>query len=361
MAKSQPSKSHEQSTKPVPADLRAHPLAVVGAGMCCALGYHLAAACCALRAEMDHFQESAFVDSANAPLVVAQLPFDQLGGAERLAFIVHQAVMDCARDAGNIYPKSTALILLAAEEGRPHTEHHRYYEAFNACKKLFPVEFHESSGIMPKGRAGIASALQAAHRLLTEETVKQVLLVGADSYVNAATIGHYLKQDRLQCTGNSDGFIPGEGAGALLLELATGQSKGTHITGMGRAIEEATIGGDIPNRALGLTQAMRDACDQAGVALPELKFRMTDQNGEKYYANEMANACTRLMADSGIDLPMLTIANCIGETGAAAGPLMIAYLRERMRGNDTLGDVGLLHMGNDDGTRTALVLRAATA
>ena len=293
MTKSRQLNKNSQATSLAPADLRAQPLSIVGAGMCCAVGYHRAAASCALRAGMDHFQESEFIDKASEPLKVARLPVGDLWGPKRLAFIVNQAVMDCARDAGNIYPKSTSLILLAAEDGRPHTEHHRYFEALEACKKQFPLEFHESSGIMPKGRAGLGSALAAAHRRLRENTVSRVLLVGADSFLNAATIEHYLDQDRLQCTGNSDGFIPGEGAGALLLELATPQSQGLRVTGMGLAMEEATIGGDVPNRGQGLTQAMRGACEQAGIAPYELEFRMTDQKGEKYYAQEMANAATR--------------------------------------------------------------------
>ena len=352
--------SHKQASrqpaKEAATDLSTLSLAVVGAGMCCAVGYHRAAASCALRAGMDHFQRSEFIDPASQPLKVARLPVGDLWGPQRLAFIVNQAVMDCARDAGNIYPKTTALILLAAEQGRPHTEHDRYFEAMEACKKQFHLEFHESSGIMPKGRAGLGSALAAAHRLLREQTVKRVLLVGADSFLNAATIGHYLDRERLKCTDNDNGFIPGEGAGALLLEIANPKSKGLLITGMGRAVEEARLGGDIPNRAQGLTHAIRGACEQAGVAPNQLDFRMTDQNGEQYYAKEAANAYTRIMAEDGVGLPLMHIADSVGETGAAAGPLMLAYLSERMRGNDSPGDTGLLHLANDDGSRTALVL-----
>lgn len=354
----QAQQASQQPAKEASVDLSTHPLVIVGAGMCCAVGYHRAAASCALRAGMDHFQDSEFVDHSGQPLKVARLPVGDLWGPQRLAFIVAQAVMDCARDAGNIYTKSTVLILLAAEQGRPHTEDDRYFEALNACKKQFRTEFHVSSGIMPKGRAGLGAALAAAHRLLREETVGRVLLVGADSFLNAATVQHYLRQERLKCTDNDNGFIPGEGAGAILLEIANPQSKGLLITGMGRATEAAAMGGDIPNRSQGLTQAIRGACEQAGVAPNELDFRMTDQNGEHYYAKEAANATTRIMAEGGVGLSLMHIADCVGETGAAAGPLMLAYLSERMRGEDSPGETGLLHLANDDGSRTALVLRS---
>jgi len=340
------------------ADLSLHPLVIIGAGMCCAVGTHRAAASCALRAGIDHFQESDFVDHVNQPIRVARLPIEDMWGPQRLALIVAQAVMDCARNAGNIYTTSTALILLAAEQGRPHTEDERYFEVLAACEKQFRTKFHASSGVMPKGRAGLGAALQSAHRYLCEQTVSRVLLVGADSFLNAATIEHYLAQKRLQCTDNSDGFVPGEGAGALLLELATPHSKGMHIAGLGRAIETATLDGDIPNRAQGLTQAIRDACGQAGIAPKQLNFRMTDQNGEQYYVKEACNAYARIMAEDGVGLPLMHIADCVGETGAAAGPLMLAYLHERMGSTSSPGNIGLLHLANDDGARTALVLRS---
>ncbi len=339
------------------ANFSSHPLVIVGAGMCCAVGYYRAAASCALRAGMDHFQESEFFDHAKQPIRVARLPVGDLWGPQRLAFIVGQAVLDCARDAGNIFTKSTALILLAAEQGRPHTEDERYFEALAACKKQFRTDFHESGGIMPKGRAGLGAALQVAHRLLSEKTVNRVLLVGADTVLSAGTIKHYLRQERLKCTDNDNGFIPGEGAGALLLELASPQNQGLSIAGMGRAIEAATMGGDIPNRAQGLTQAIRGACEQAGLHPNQLQYRMTDQNGEQYYAKEAGNAYTRIMAEDGVGLPLMHIADCVGETGAAAGPLMLAYLSELARDEDSPGDIGLLHLANDDGSRTALVLR----
>lgn len=339
-------------------DLSSAPLVMIGAGMCCAVGYHRAAASCALRAGLDHFQESEFMDSRNQPLKVARLPVGDLWGPKRLGYIVEQAVMDCARDAGNIYTKSTALILLAAEQGRPHTELIRYYETLETCKKHFRTEFHESSGVMPKGRAGLGAALSAAYRLLREQTVARVLLVGADSFLNAATINYFLQQRRLLSSDNTDGFIPGEGAGAVLLELGGTDTKGLHIAGMGRAMETAAINGDIPNRAQGLTQAIRAACTQAGVAPNALQFRMTDQNGEQFYIKEASNAYTRIMAEDGVGLPLMHIADCVGETGAAAGPLMLAYLHERMRSNKhSPGNLGLLHLANDDGNRTALVVK----
>lgn len=62
---------------PAPQMLR---LGIRAAGLCCAVGYHLRAASCALRANMDHFQESEFQSRLGDPILVARLPETDLWG-----------------------------------------------------------------------------------------------------------------------------------------------------------------------------------------------------------------------------------------------------------------------------------------
>lgn len=194
------------------------------------------------------------------------------------------------------------------------------------------------------------------------DPVRQVLLVGADSFLDAATIEHYLAENRLLCPDNADGFIPGESAAALLIRLGSARDEGVHITGLGLAREAAQPDGQIPNRATGLTQAIRAALAQARCTPNRLAFRMSDQNGEQFFIREAANAVTRIMLDAvsagqpGTGLPVHHIADCVGETGAAAGPLALAYLAELMPIAGEVGDIGLMHLANDDGARTALVV-----
>ena len=127
------------------------------------------------------------------------------------------------------------------------------------------------------------------------------------------------------------------------------------ITGAGVAREEATFEGPTPNRAVGLSKAIRQALACANIAPHLLQFRMNDLNGEQYFAKEAANAYTRIMADHSVLLPLLHIADCVGETGAAAGPLSLAYLSQIMGEADGPGKLGLLHFANDHGLRAACV------
>ncbi|MFC4161720.1 hypothetical protein [Chitinimonas lacunae] len=334
-------------------------LRVLGGGACCALGFRLDAAECAIRAGMDRFEESEFYDRRRAPLKVARLPLGDLWGAERLALMATAAVQDCIDQIGAIAAHETALLLLAAERERPHTEDERYLECFAAIERTLGVRFHEDSRIIPYGRAGLGQALVTAARCLEGE-VRQVLLVGADSYLNAATINYFLGAGRLLESGNAYGFIPAEAAAAVLLgrDSRPGASP-LQICGVGLAEEQARPDGEVPNRAIGLSEAMRSALDQAGLAPGALHFRANDHNGDPFYASEASVAYTRLMVDDGVGLPLLNLAEYLGETGAAAGPLALAYLSRVIERDDGPGRVGLLHLGNDDGSRSAVVVAYA--
>jgi 3-oxoacyl-[acyl-carrier-protein] synthase I len=368
------------------------PLNITAAGACCSVGQTLAAASCAMRANMDHFRDSQFRTRSHEPIKVASLDvFDpqadddanddpiQLWGARRLAAIAVRAVQDCANQTADhsspgIDTSSTALVLLVAEHGRPHVDVQWSQTCFEHIQKLMRKDFHSASFIVPWGKAGIAPALQAAHRLLHGKQphnsnpvkgVSKVLLVGVDSYLNAATIEHYLAEQRLLVPDNEDGFIPGEGAAALLITAGADENQESRLTivGTGAAREAAMLDGEIPNRAMGLTQAIRQACEQAQVLADELDIRMSDYNGESFYAREASTAMTRIMMDAvdagneGTRQPVIALADCVGETGAAAPVLALAYLSEWIHLDQRLGpnSVVLGHFANDDGARGAVI------
>jgi 3-oxoacyl-[acyl-carrier-protein] synthase I len=187
-----------------------------------------------------------------------------------------------------------------------------------------------------------------------------VLLVSADSYLNAQTINHYLQADRLLVPGNRDGFIPGEAAAAILLERSEPNMPGLHILGWGQGNEPGRPDGSVPSRAQGLSQALRAAFKQADITCNDLYFRVSDQNGEGFFAGEAANAITRVAEEGGTVPMVLTTADGVGEVGAATGPLMLAWLHHLLPREDGPGDCGVIHLANDDGLRSAVVVRYVT-
>jgi len=331
-------------------------LGIRSAGLCCAVGYHLRAAHCALRANMDHFQESEFRTSQGEALLVARLPETELWGQPRLARWLELAIADCLQHTPELDTRQVPLIWLAPEAERSGGDLEWRAEIFRQAVAQLGLEFHPASGVLPLGRAGLANALQHVSTCLTREQCPAVLLAGVDSYLDAATINHYLQAERLQVPGNSDGFIPGEAAAAVLLELAPDNGPGVRIIGYGEGQEEGRADGSVPSRAQGLSQAIRAALAAGGIDYNDLDFRLSDQNGEAFFAREAANALTRVAPVGGQKLDLITLADCIGEVGAATGPAMLADLFSRMPHTSSPGHCGLLHLANDDGRRAAVVL-----
>lgn len=345
-------------------------LHLAAAGLCCSLGYHLDAAICALRANMDHFQESTFYSLSADPINVARLP-DAIYGQARLQRWVEYAVRDCSRHlerpATVLDAEETAVIVLAPHHSRAHADADRIEKlvltVLAALREELPPAQRPVHSIpfaimvLSQGSVGLAPALSRAANYLVNETAKQVLLIGIDSLLNSADINFYLSDERLFVRGNSNGFLPGEAASAILLRLAPSSSPGLHIKGIGVAEEAGRHDGSVPSRGQGLTAAIRSACVQAKVDPLQLMFRISDQNGEQFFAKDAANAITRVMF-GGRKMEQLSIADKIGEVSAASGPAMLAWLHRDMQEPDTSpGALGVLHLAHDDGTRCAIVLQ----
>lgn len=334
-----------------------HSLRVVSAGICCAVGYTAQAASCALRAGMDHFQESEFITSDGQPIRVARLPDDKNWGAKRQSQWITHAVRDCLAQAGPLKDAQQTLLILSAEPERPGIQERQAVEAALMSSQILPITLRpQQSQVWHLGRAGLPLLLAHAHALLQAGKAQQVLLVGFDSYLNPNTINHYLQSDRLLIPGNRDGFIPGEAAAAVLLEIAKPQVPGLHITGWGEGVEDGRPDGSVPSRSLGMTKALRAAFAHAQVDCNDLAFRVSDQNGEGFFVSDAVNAITRVAVDGGTVPMVLTTADCVGEVGAATGPLMIAWLSLLMSRADGPGRCGIVHLANDSGQRGAIVL-----
>lgn len=279
-----------------------HSIRIATAGACCAMGYYIEAISCALRAGLDNFQESQFGTSNGDRVRVACLPDTEHWGAQRLTNWVRYALNDCLTNRPNLPLQSVPIFLLTLEAERPHGEEHTQFETALLAQQALGVHFHPDSRIVAGGKAGLGMALEQIATLFAAGRTQQALLIGVDSFLNARSINHYLTAKRLLVPGNSDGFIPGEGAAALLLEACPANTPGLHIAGFGRGQAEGRPDGCVPSRARGLSTAIRAALAKAGITSEALAFRLSDQNGEAFFAREAANAFTRnpLMSAQGV-------------------------------------------------------------
>jgi 3-oxoacyl-[acyl-carrier-protein] synthase-1 len=153
---------------------------------------------------------------------------------------------------------------------------------------------------------------------------------------------------------NSNGFMPGEAAGALRVGRPTGRTQ-LVCSGLGFAIEKANIDSSEPLRANGLTLAFKTALSDAGSAMHDLDFRIADLAGEQYYFKEANLALSRLLRVPKEDTELWHPAECTGAVGAATGTVCLAIAQMAALKGYAPGRGVMLHTGNDEGQRAAIV------
>ena len=88
----------------------------------------------------------------------------------------------------------------------------------------------------------------------------------------------------------------------------------------------------------------------------DLDFRITHISGEQYFFEEAALAVARNMRKPKEEFDLWHPAEGIGETGAAAGPVMIATALTACRKGYAKGTRILLHGSTDTDKRVAAIL-----
>jgi 3-oxoacyl-[acyl-carrier-protein] synthase I len=184
-----------------------------------------------------------------------------------------------------------------------------------------------------------------------------VLIAATDSFVSWPTLSHYEREGRLLTARNSNGFMPGEGAGALLVGKSDGSASELLCSGIGFAREAAHLDSGEPLRAEGLSQAIKAALADAGCEMHHMDFRITDLSGEQYYFKEAALALSRTLRQRKEEFDIWHPAESTGEQGAVAGAAVIALADAACRKAYSKGPNILAHMANDSGQRAALALR----
>jgi 3-oxoacyl-[acyl-carrier-protein] synthase-1 len=326
-----------------------------------AVGLSAPAACAAIRAGIANSSDSTFVNSAGEKIVAHQVPLEHpWRGVAKLAKMAAPAIKEALQRVPRKEWQHIPVILCVAEHDRPG-------RLMGLDEALLPeifaelgTEFAARSAIVPHGRAGIGRALAYACELLGDPGIGRVVVAATDSYLTAETLREYDRLGRLLAPKNSNGFIPGEGAAALLVEPTT-EGIQLRCNGIGFASEQAHIESEQPLRAEGLVRAIRSALGDAGCTMGDLDFRITDISGEHYYFKEAAHALSRLLKVRKQEFDLWHPAQCIGETGAVIGVASIVVLHAACHKGYTPGTNMLFHAGNDSGERTALILNFGAA
>jgi 3-oxoacyl-[acyl-carrier-protein] synthase I len=337
---------------------------VQGVGLVTAVGQSAPASCAAFRAKLSNPSETRFTDGAGQWILAHQVVLEKpWRGLTKLARMAAQAIEEALRPVPRAQWARLPMVLCVAEPDRPGRLDALDEPLAATIQEFVGVRFDPAhSAIVAHGRVGLAVALNGVRRLLasTARNVEQVVVVAADSLIARATVGAYESEGRLLTERNSNGFMPGEAAGALLLgrvDGVSGRQGQLAITGLGFAREAAHIASEEPLRGEGLTAAVRGALGDAGLAMHDMDYRIADLSGEHYYFKEASLVLSRTLRQRKESFDLWHPAECAGELGAASGVAMLALAEAACAKGYTPGPRILAHWANDNGHRAAATLQ----
>jgi 3-oxoacyl-[acyl-carrier-protein] synthase-1 len=337
--------------------MSAHLIAIKATGLVTSVGLSAPASCAAMRAKVSNPTETRFIDSGGQWIMAQQVALEKpWRGLTKLTKMATMVIAECLDGIARDEWASMPLLLCVAEQERQGRLAGLDDQLFRDIEQALGVRFAPASAIIAQGRVSVAIALAQARKLIHEHNAPQVIIAAADSLLSWPTLGVLEREQRLLTERNSNGFMPGEGGGALLVGRPQGKDE-MLCTGIGFGIETAHIDSGEPLRADGLTAAIKKALAEAGCEMHDMDFRITDLSGEQYYFKEAALALSRTLRKRKETFDLWHPAECIGECGSAAGLAVLALANAACRKAYALGPHLLIHLANDGGSRAATVLR----
>lgn len=333
-----------------------HPIALLKAGLVTSVGLSAPATCAAVRAKIANPGETRYSDGSGRWLLAHQVSLPRpWRGLSRLAAMATMALSEALADIASRDWPAIPLLLCTADPERPGRTDGLDDRLFAMIENGIGSRFDPASRVIADGRVAVPRALHTARQFLLDRTHPMVAIVAVDSLVSWPTLKTFLAEDRVLTSENSNGFMPGESAGALLLALPDGRPR-LHCHGIGFGTERATIASGLPLRADGMVQAVRQALDDADAQMHDLDFRIADLSGEQYYFKEAALTLARTLRQRKPAFDLWHPAECVGETGAAIGAVMLAVAEASCRKGYAAGRAMLAHFSGDAGRRAACVL-----
>src|SRR5262245_15784359 len=189
-------------------------IAVRSTGLVTSVGLSAPAACAAMRCKVTNPSETRFIDSAGEWIKGHGVPLEEpWRGVAKLTKMAALAIDECLADIAGEARRDIPLLLCVAERERPGRAEGLDDKLFIDIASELNMRFAATSRVIAQGRVGVAVALAHARRLLQEQKVPRVLIAATDSLLTWPTLSQYERKDRLLTGRNSNGFMPGEGAG----------------------------------------------------------------------------------------------------------------------------------------------------
>jgi 3-oxoacyl-[acyl-carrier-protein] synthase-1 len=317
-----------------------------------------------VRAAITGFAESAFYQDTPepVPLLAAQAPLEQPLNEtrllDRLASLAAPALSECLESSGLDLHRTPLLIGVREPFRDIPGRRIRVEELPRALGAL-----HPDSAVIPEGNAAALRGVARARELLASGRSRACVVGGVDSFLNVDDLRRFEGTYRIKREGIAQGFIPGEGA-AFVAVNSPGEAPDRYhwgdVIGVGLATEDPAVSvlGDGQPTGRGLIRALRATLADAAISDSDVGFRVSDTNGEYYRGMETALAFSRIYRSPRERLDLWVPAACTGETGAAAGALMIVLACLGWSKEYAPGPVTMCEASSDSGFRAGCLVRA---
>jgi 3-oxoacyl-[acyl-carrier-protein] synthase-1 len=348
-------------------------VAICGIGMVTAVGLSAPETAASVRSGTARFVESQLKDRHSLPFTLAEVPEDGLptlveelaarhgltGRERRMLRLATMPLRECLAPAADIGARVGLCLALPEMETTKAINHEEFLgHLASQVGGAFDPAASDASHL---GRAGGLLAIGQA--VVTIQTGSSDFMVagGVDSYRDPYVLATLDREGRVKSAANLDGFVPAEGAAFLLLASARavsgyGLPTLAHVTPIAAGFEAGHLYSQEPYRGDGLAQTFHQLVAQGAVQAP-IGEVYSAMNGESHWAKEWGVALLRTRAAFREDHRIHHPADCIGDTGAASGPVMIGLAALGIRGGYRRSPV-LAYGSSDRGSRAAVVVAA---
>jgi hypothetical protein len=294
------------------------PVSITGFAGCTSLGYSLGQTLAAMGAGLSNFNDSGLKNQFGTPVTAASLLHRDLPRVERLRSLLSIGLAD-VRELLDTMDLGQLPLLLGVPADIDADEYRSLHEEIVTSSTV-----GSKAAWFPYGRASIFPALANAIDLV-ERGAEAVLVGGLDSLCALPTI-HRLVQFERVLGPHTEGMIPGE---AAVFAVLVGTESGRADPRYAVRLEAVT------QRRSHARFTQRDRISGDDLAVVFRTFRelgaqrvervIAAHSGEGYFAHSFAYAYLREVEIMPEPLEVDMIADRVGDVGAAAGTLGLAF------------------------------------
>lgn len=312
---------------------------IVGVGMLTAVGIGTKQIAASVRAGIARMGETSLYDKRFQPFKMGLVPDEALpplvpsleevvgltSRQMRMLRLGALALQEALKDVQNV---ASIPVLLGTPDALPDRADPAGEQFLTHLATQAGITFNlQRSKLFPQGRAAGLIALKEGIERIASGQDTQVVVGGVDTYLDLYLLGTLDMEGRILAEGVMDGFVPGEGAGFLLLALDKAvfaeQKPMVRVVAVSTGTEKGHRYSDEIYRGEGLANTVQQLFAAVPSSGEPVRTVFAGFNGESFWAKEWGVTYLRSKEKFEEPLRMEHPVDCFGDPGAALGPLMI--------------------------------------